>query len=143
MLRAVVDTNLLVSGFISPRSYPREIITRWRRAEFTLVTSREIIEEANRVLRLPRIQVKYHLTEADIQAFVFTLICQTEYVAGRLNLTNVAPDPGDDKIISCAVEAQADFVVTGDKPLQKLEEYQGIKIVNAQAFIEALDQLPR
>lgn len=74
MTKAVVDTNLLVSAFISPLSYPREIAESWRRGEFILVTSRAIIEEINRVLHLHRIQVKYHMAESDIQAFVLTLI---------------------------------------------------------------------
>lgn len=59
--------------------------------------------------------------------------------AGRLVLKGVAPDPGDDKIISCAVEAQADFIVTGDKGLQQLGEYQGIKIIDAESFTRILD----
>ncbi len=139
MLRAVVDTNLLVSGFISPLSHPREIERHWRRGEFILVASYEIIEEVNRVLHLPRIQGKYHLAESDIQVFVLTLTHQAHCVAGGLILRDVAPDPGDDKIISCAVEAQADLIVTGDKALQKLGEYQGIKIVDAETFIGVLE----
>ena len=139
MLRAVVDTNLLVSGFISPLSHPREIERHWRRGEFILVTSYEIIEEVNRVLHLPRIQGKYHLAESDIQVFVLTLTHEAHCVAGGLILRDVAPDPGDDIIISCAVEAQADLIVTGDKALQKLGEYQGIKIVGAETFIGVLE----
>lgn len=140
MLKAVMDTNLLVSSFISPFSYPREIERRWRRGEFVLVTSHEIVEEVNRVLRLPRIQVKYHLAESDIQAFVLTLIHRANCVAGRLILKGVAPDSGDDKVISCAVEGEAALIVTGDKALQRLREYQGIKIINAEAFISVLEE---
>jgi putative PIN family toxin of toxin-antitoxin system len=140
MLKAVVDTNLLVSSFISPFSYPREIERRWRRGEFVLVTSHEIVEEVNRVLRLPRIQVKYHLAESDIQAFVLTLIHRANCVAGRLILKGVAPDSGDDKVISCAVEGEAALIVTGDKALQRLREYQGIKIINAETFISVLEE---
>lgn len=140
MLKAVVDTNLLVSSFISPFSYPREIERRWRRGEFVLVTSHEIVEEVNRVLRLPRIQVKYHLAESDIQAFVLTLIHRANCVAGRLILKGVAPDSGDDKVISCAVEGEAALIVTSDKALQRLREYQGIKIINAEAFISVLEE---
>jgi len=58
MIRAVVDANVLVSGFISPFSHPREIERRWRSGEFTLLTSRGIIEEVNRTLIAPRIQAK-------------------------------------------------------------------------------------
>jgi len=140
MLKAVVDTNLLVSSFISPFSYPREIERRWRRGEFVLVTSHEIVEEVNRVLRLPRSQVKYHLAESDIQAFVLTLIHRANCVAGRLILKGVAPDSGDDKVISCAVEGEAALIVTGDKALQRLREYQGIKIINAEAFSSVLEE---
>ena len=140
MIRAVVDTNILISGLISPFNYPREIERRWRDGEFVLVTSREIIEEINRVLYLPRIQGKYHLSEYDIQAFILTLTNKSDYIADRLMLKGVAPDPGDDKIISCAVEAQADFIVTGDKALLKLGEYQGIKIINAETFIKVLEK---
>lgn len=140
MIKAVVDANLLVSAFISPLGYPREIAERWRRGDFILVTSREIVEEINRVLHLPRIQVKYHLAESDIQAFVLTLIHKSNCVSGELALKNIAPDPGDDKIISCAIEGEAQFIVTGDGALQQVKEYQGINIINAQQFISILGE---
>ncbi|MCL0073086.1 PIN domain-containing protein [Dehalococcoidia bacterium] len=89
---------------------------------------------------LPCIQVKYRLAESDIQAFVLTLIHKGNCVAGELALKGVAPDPGDDKIISCAIEGEAEFIVTGDKALQQLKEYQGIKIINAEQFIRVLGE---
>jgi putative PIN family toxin of toxin-antitoxin system len=135
MIKAVVDTNLLVSAFISPLGYPREIAGCWRRGDFILVTSREIVKEVNHVLHLPRVQVKYHLAESDIQSFVLTLIHQGNCVSGELALKGAAPDPGDDKIISCAIEGEAQFIVTGDKALQQIKEYHGIKIINAEQFI--------
>lgn len=73
-------------------------------------------------------------------ADVLTLTHKADCVAGRLILRDVAPDPGDDKLISCAVEGEADLVVTSDKALQQLGEYQGIKIVNAEAFIRVLEE---
>jgi len=140
MIRAVVDTNLLVSALISPFSYPREIASRWRRGDFVLVTSPQIAAEADRVLHLPRIQGKYRLAESDIQAFVLALIHMGTCVPGRLVLTGVAPDPGDDKIISCAVEGEARFIVTGDKALQQLKQYRGIEIIGADHFVDILGQ---
>ncbi len=139
MLRAVVDTNILVSGFISPLSYPREIEKRWRKEEFELITSPQIIDETKRVLYLPRIKQKYSLSESEIRAFILAITYKASCTAGKIILSGVAPDPGDDKIISCAVEAQADFIVTGDKNFLRLEEYQKIRIVNAKSFINILD----
>ncbi len=141
MVKAVVDTNLLISSLISPFSYPREIEKSWRAGKFILVTSREIVEEINCVLHLPRIQVKYHLAETDIQAFILTLIHKSNCVTGELAIKGVAPDPGDDKIISCAVEGKAQFIATGDKALRQLKEYHGIKIVSAEEFIRFLNTM--
>lgn len=90
MIKAVVDANLPVSAFISLFSYPGEIERCWRRGEFNLVTSGEIVEEINRVLHLPRIQVKYHFAESDIQTFVLTLIHKGNCVSGELALKVVA-----------------------------------------------------
>ncbi len=140
MIRAVVDTNVLVSALISASGYPREIERRWRKDEFTLVISPGIIDEVSRVLRLPRIHQKYRLAGSDIQAFILALLYHGESVAGRLVLEGVAPDPGDDKVISCAVEGNADFIVTGDKALQQLDQYGDIRIISAEAFIRVLDE---
>ena len=84
MIRAVVDTNVLVSGLISASGYPREIERRWRKDEFALVISPEIIDEVSRVLRLPRIHQKYRLADSDIQAFILALL-----------YTMASPLPGD------------------------------------------------
>jgi putative PIN family toxin of toxin-antitoxin system len=139
MLRAIIDTNILVSGFISPLSYPREVENRWRKGQFELITSPQIIDEIRRVLYLPRIKQRYNLSESDIRAFILAITYKASCTAGKIILSGVAPDPGDDKIISCAVEAQADFIVTGDKSFLRLEEYQKIRIINAESFIKILD----
>ncbi len=104
------------------------------------MTSNEIIGEVGRVLRLPRIQDKYGLSYLDIQAFVITIIRYSECVAGRLTAGGFAPDPDDDKIIACAIEGEADVIVTGDKALQGLGHLRDIKVMSSEAFIQALDQ---
>jgi putative PIN family toxin of toxin-antitoxin system len=139
MIWAVVDTNILVSGFISPLSYPREIEKRWRKEQFTLIISPYIIDEIVRVLYLPRIKQKYGLSESDIRVFILAITYKASCTAGSLMLSGVAPDPGDDKVISCAIEGQADFIVTGDKKFQRLEAYQKIRIINEESFIKILD----
>jgi predicted nucleic acid-binding protein len=48
-------------------------------------------------------------------------------------------DPGDDKFISCAISANADCIVTGDKDLSDLKKYQSISILPASDFIKIFD----
>jgi putative PIN family toxin of toxin-antitoxin system len=55
MVRAVVDTNTLVSGVISPLGPPAQIISRWREGAFLLITSPVLLDELRRVLKYPRI----------------------------------------------------------------------------------------
>ncbi len=55
MMRAVLDTNALVSGLLSPRGTPAQIIHRWQRGDFLLLTSPALLAELRRVLHYPRI----------------------------------------------------------------------------------------
>ncbi|MBF0404378.1 PIN domain-containing protein [Candidatus Magnetominusculus xianensis] len=47
-------------------------------------------------------------------------------------------DPDDDKFLSCAIEGEADYVVSGDEHLLSIKHYKGIQIVNSAAFVKIL-----
>lgn len=51
----------------------------------------------------------------------------------------VASDPDDDHVLAAAVSGQAAYIVTGDKPLQSVGSYQGVKIVSPREFLELLE----
>lgn len=51
----------------------------------------------------------------------------------------VVDDPDDDHVLACAVAAQADLIVSGDKHLHSLGgQYQGIRIVNAAVALQII-----
>jgi len=50
----------------------------------------------------------------------------------------VKEDPADNKILECAVEANVDYIVTYDKHLLKLKEFEGIQIVSPAKFLEKM-----
>ena len=50
----------------------------------------------------------------------------------------VLEDPDDNRILECAVEAKASYIITGDFHLLKLSRYRDIEIVNAFTFLEKL-----
>ena len=54
--------------------------------------------------------------------------------------TVVSDDPDDDHIIACAVTARASLIVTGDKDLLRLKEYEGIVIVRPKDFVRILGE---
>lgn len=62
MIKAVLDTNILVSGLISPKGSPAKILNLWQERKFILVTSQKILKEIKKVLNYPKIIKKYHLS---------------------------------------------------------------------------------
>ena len=70
MLKAVIDTNIIISGTISPSGAPYEILEAWRNRKFMLVTSGPILKEVERVFNYPRIKSLNNLKEKPEIVFV-------------------------------------------------------------------------
>jgi putative PIN family toxin of toxin-antitoxin system len=138
LLRVVLDTNVYVSGTILSRGTPFEILEAWRRQAYILVTSETIIAEIERVLRYPRIRDRYTVSERDIERLVESLRADALVVPGDCKVSGVSPDPDDDKFLACALEAQADCIVTGDLDLLGLGQYQGTDVLKPHEFLERL-----
>jgi len=134
----VPDTNIFVSGTILSYGVPFEILRSWQRQEFILVTSEAIISEIQRVLRYPRIRNKYSVTEEDIWRLMTSLHKDAIVTSGSYEVRGVPSDPDDDKFLACALEAQADYIVTGDPDLLSLKYYHGVNIINPKDFLENL-----
>jgi len=134
-VRIVLDTNVLVSGifFNGP---PFEILTVWRRGDVLLAVTPEIVREYEAVLA--RLQSQYPaVVAADLLALV---VAHAEFFTAPALPAPACADPDDDKFLACAVAADARFVISGDKHLLALTEYEGVQIVRPRAFIEALSK---
>ncbi len=138
ILRAVLGTNVYVSGTILSRGTPFEILEAWRRQAFILVTSEAIIGEIERVLRYPHIRDRYAIVEQDIARLVESLRADALIAPGDYEVSGVSRDPDDDKFLACALEAQADCIVSGDPDLLTLGCYRGIAILKPHEFLERL-----
>ncbi len=143
MLRVVLDTNQFVSSVLVKQGLPAQVLDAWRRREFILITSPFIIAEIRSTLSYPRIRRKYPLTDEDVERLVALLEQDALVVPGEVEVTDAIPaDPADDMVLACAVEGQADLIVSGDRHLLALGEYQGIPIVTAREFLGRLRTAP-
>ena len=140
MIRAVIDTNVLVSGIISEHGAPRQIVAAWHTRRFALLTSALIIAEVIRVLRYPHLQKSYHLSEDDI-LLVRDALLNDAVVLEDLYQVARSRDPQDDIFLACALEGQADYVVSGDAHLLEIKHYHGVQIVTPRHFVSLLDTL--
>ena len=138
LLRVVLDTNVYVSGTILARGTPFQILEAWRQQAYILVTSEAIIAEIERVLRYGRIRDRYGIAEADIGRLAASLRADALVVPGECTIPPTCSGPDDDKLLACALEAQADCIVTGDPHLLTLGGYRGIAILKPHEFLARL-----
>jgi putative PIN family toxin of toxin-antitoxin system len=138
-MRVVVDTNVFVSALISPRGTPAQLLAH--EFPFELVTSEEILTELNRVLHYDRIRKRYNLNEEIISGYLSTIREDSQVIEVTGQVTVIEKDPSDNKFLACALEAKADYIVSGDPHLTELETFEGIPIVIPRAFLELLERI--
>ena len=138
MVRAVIDTNLLVRYVLTNSALLSRIIDHWEQGSFAYLTSPQIIAELKDVLRRPRLRARMI---ADPESLIAAVEADSEQMAGALLLAGVCRDSKDEIFIACAVEGRADYIVSDDHDLLDLGVYQGIVIIRPAAFVAILDAL--
>jgi len=139
MQRAVLDTNVIVSGTIISQGPPAVILNAWREGRFLLVTSEAIIDEVKRVLNDERIRSSYpNLKSAHVGKITNLLRNHAVMTPGKFSLAVVESDPDDDKFIVAAVEGKAQHIVSGDQDLLTLKRYRGVRMVTPAQFLESI-----
>ena len=135
-VKAVLDTNVLVSGLVAERGAPRQILDAWLEGRYTPVTSLYLVEELVHVLSYPRIARRIHLDEEELGAILAGLLSTAEVTPGNLHLPGVTRDPKDDPVVACAIEGEADYIVSGDQDLLVLGTYGGVQVVTPRQFAD-------
>jgi putative PIN family toxin of toxin-antitoxin system len=139
VIRAVLDANVLVSGFPARSGTPATLIERWLRREFELVLSLHIIERVAATWTSDRyFASRYSAGQA--QRAVDLLLRRAILVMPVTTVQGIADDEEDDLVLATAVAGQASYLVTGDHGLQRLGTYQGVAIVSPRAFLDLLEQ---
>jgi putative PIN family toxin of toxin-antitoxin system len=137
-IKAVVDTNIFVSGLISSKGSPRKILVAAIDNKFDLITSATINEEILEVLHRDYIYEKYHLTEQVIDDICALLYEGSLIVDELYSIKSGSPDPKDDKFLATAIEGKAEYIVSGDPHLLNLGCYLDIEIITARRFLDIL-----
>jgi uncharacterized protein len=131
-MRAVMDTNIFVSGIFWERNFCSQIIDKWKNKEFELVSSLEIIDELVETLRDFKIQMPDDL----IEEWRNLIIENSIIVEPTTKLDVIKEDPDDNKFLEAGVTGKVDLIISQDKHLLKLKEYERIRIISPE---EALD----
>ena len=139
MIRAVLDTNLLVSYLLTHRPPIATLIDDFlAKDEFAMVTAPELLAELDRVLRYPKLQRYY--TDEERTRFVALVLALSTVVELPETIPPICRDPDDDWLIACVVVGEADVIVSGDDDLLALERVGDIPILTAAQFLEMLER---
>ena len=131
-MRVVVDTNVFVSSFFG--GYPRQVIDLWRQGRMTLCLSREIVDEYIRVLQ--RLGLEEEELEEILSLFARGFHCL--FTSKTPSLRIIDEDPADDKLFECAVALKAEYIISGDAAVVRVENYMGIKVIGPKEFTQKL-----
>lgn len=135
-MRAILDTNVLVSAIFAESSLPGRVLKAWHSRKFTLLSSLEQIEEVKRVSRYPHLTPRLSPTRA---GRLVNDLRDVATVITNLPSLDVSSDPFDNYLLAMAAVGRADYLVTGDKgDLLALGKHGAARIVSVREFAKLL-----
>jgi putative PIN family toxin of toxin-antitoxin system len=143
MIRVVLDTNVFVSAILTPEGLPAKILEMALVGNMRMVISPAILREIGQAFQYPKIQKllkKHGITPKEVEKVVLKILKASFLTPGQLSLEGFSRDPADDMVISCAVEGEANFIISGDRDLTDLESFQEIRILAPAAFLKLLEE---
>jgi len=133
--RVVLDTSVLISALLFKGELSR-LVVQWQMGVFIPVISKETFEELEAVLGYPKFRLSNEEKRLILREEILPFF---EVMEVREKVRGICRDLADDKFVSCAVSAGADFIVTGDKDLMAVKRYRSVKIVSASEFLKMMD----
>lgn len=128
-MKIVLDTNLFIAAYFNRRSSSAKIIEGCLQDKYKAAFSAQIVKEIYLILR--NIKAKENFLKK-----IEKLLQKAIMVENPPKVKVVSEDPDDDKFIACALEENADYIITSDTHLLKLKRFKDIKICKPSQFLK-------
>jgi len=135
-LKVVFDTNIYISAFVIPGGNAEKAYLHAIDGDFELCTSIAILTELAR-----KLDEKFGWEKQKIVQLIISISDVATVLKTTPRLKVLSDDP-DNRILECALKAEAAFLVTGDKHLLKLRNYENFEIIKLANFLTILHQAP-
>ena len=129
-MRIVIDTNVLVSGVFFG-GFPRKILSSVVSQKITACATTEIVNEYQEIVQEMIARKQGHIDKA-----ILTPLINAMEIIEPITHVEICRDPDDNKFLECAKDSHALYIVSGDKNLLVIEEYENIQIMTAKDFYE-------
>ena len=137
-MKAVVDTNVIVSAGLRSGTPPDAVVRAWIEARFEAITSEQLLRELETVLKRPRLARRLAWSQSDTVSFIAGLRRRATIVEPTVSLSVVTQDPSDNRVLEAALAGEAEYIVTGDQHLLELGDFEGVEIVTPARFVAVL-----
>lgn len=127
-LRVVIDTNVFISG-LNWGGKPGLILKKWLNDKFSLLVSPYLVVEIITTYE------RFNNPKEDIEKLKKYLITKTINITPSKKIT-VCRDENDNQILDLCFFGKADFLITGDRDLLTLKEFEKTKIINPREFLK-------
>lgn len=134
-MKVTFDTNILVSAFEFPNGRAAQVLQNIRSERDLMFISHPIIEELLRVLG-----DKFGRTEAELEG-IRAFIHQFGHLVTSTETLHVLTDEPDNRILECAVAANVEAIVTGDRQMLALESFRNVRIVTLANYLQDVDSV--
>jgi putative PIN family toxin of toxin-antitoxin system len=129
-MKIVVDTNVLISGVFFG-GFPRKILSAIVNSRLKAVATTEIVDEYEEI-----VQEMIQRKQGHINRELLAPLIRAMEIIEPVTHVELSRDPDDDKFLGCAKDARALYIVSGDKDLLVLKQFENIQIVTAKEFCE-------
>lgn len=129
-MKVVVDTNVMISGVFFGGA-PRMVLNAIVDEKITACATLEIVDEYQEIVEEMIARKQGHLSRTILDP----LIQKLRLIEQQSNV-QVCRDPDDDKFLNCAKDSGSVYIVSGDKDLLVIQDFEGIKIVTAKQFCD-------
>lgn len=134
-MKIVLDNNVFISGIFWKGS-PCQIIKLAEERKIEITTSAKILKELFNVLQREKFKPFYEEGQTNFKKVFDKILELIKIYPSILKLEIIKEDPEDNKFLACALEAQASFLVSGDKHLLKLKKFHNIPILTPRQFLD-------
>jgi len=133
-VKVVFDTNVVASASFW-RGAPFDCLSAWAQGRCVAVVSSGLLAEYHETVQ----ELRLDYPGRKCVEWVEALTESAELVFPVERASGATPDPDDEMILECALAAEADFIVSGDKKhLLALRQFQGIPIVSPAEFLRRM-----
>jgi len=130
-MKIVIDTNIFVSSFFWG-GHPREVFERVINGFDELIITDEILKEIMSVMS----SSKFNVNKNEIEDYIRIIEKYSKNIVTNNVPISISRDKNDDKILQCGLDGNVDYIITGDKDLLVLKEFETIKIINPKNYLE-------